>query len=92
MGFLTVLAEEALAEAKKLDAYLDSQNRPSTSFDEDTLTALPPDLVTARNALINKTHTLKRLALGPVGVLTEIMWAVCNLPSPLPFSFPWNPY
>ena len=89
MGFLSLLAEEALAEARKLDAYLDSQNRPSTSFDEDTLTDLPLGLVTARNTLIDRTHTLKQLALGPVGVLTEIMWAVRKTISPL-FPLPYQ--
>lgn len=89
MGLLSRLAEEALAEARKLDAYLDSRNRPSTSFDEDTLTDLPLELVIARNILIDRTHTLKQLALGPVGVLTEIMWAVRKAISSL-FSLPYQ--
>ena len=88
MGFLSLLAEEALAEAKKLDAYLDSHNRPSTSIDEVTLPAHPLGRITARHTLIDRTHTLKQLALGPVGVLTEIMWAVRKAISSL-FSFPY---
>ena len=83
MATLTALAEEALQQARLLDAYVLAQGRPLTSFDEDTLTKLPPDLVEAREALVNSTHTLKRLAIGPVGVLTEIMWAVC-LPTSQP--------
>ena len=76
MASLTALAEEALKQAKLLDAYAAAQGRPPTSFDLDTLTHLPPHLAESREALVNSTHTLKRLALGPVGVLTEIMWAV----------------
>lgn len=75
MASLTALAEEALKQAKLLDAYVAAQGRPLTSFAEDTLTSLPPDLAETREALVNSTQTLKRLALGPVGVLTEIMWA-----------------
>ncbi|CAF9943820.1 MAG: hypothetical protein ALECFALPRED_001439 [Alectoria fallacina] len=75
MASLTALAEDALKQAKLLDAYVAAQGRPNTSFNGDTLTNLPPDLVEAREALVNSTQTLKRLALGPVGVLTEIMWA-----------------
>ena len=74
---LTALAEEALKQAKLLDAYVSAQGRPLTSFDEDTLKNLPPHMAEARDALINSTHTLKRLSLGPVEVLTEILWAVC---------------
>ncbi len=90
MATLTALAEEALQQARLLDAYVLAQGRPLTSFDEDTLTNLPPDLVEAREALVNSTHTLKRLAVGPVGVLTEIMWAVCLPPlnhELIPFAF-----
>lgn len=76
MASLTALAEEALKQAKLLDAYAAAQGRPLASFDVDTLKNLPPDLVESREALVNFTQTLKRLALGPVGVLTEIMWAV----------------
>lgn len=77
MASLTTLAEETLKQAKLLDAYALAQGCPLTSFDEDTLPNLPPDLVQARENLVNSTHTLKKLALGPVEVLTEIMWAVC---------------
>ena len=77
---LTALAEEALQQAKLLDAYVSAQGRPLTSFDEDTLTDLPPHMLEARDALVNSTHTLKKLALGPVAALAEIMWAVRSPP------------
>lgn len=89
MASLTTLAEETLKQAKLLDAYALAQDRPLTSFDKDTLPNLPPDLVQAREALVNSTHTLKKLALGPVEVLMEIMWAVCY--SPLSMSKSCNP-
>ena len=87
MASLTALAEDALKQAKLLDAYVAAQGRPKTSFDGNTLTELPPDLMEAREALVNSTQTLKRLALGPVGVLTEIMWAV-RRPA---FRYPLDP-
>ena len=74
---LAAHGEEALQQATLLDALVLAQGRPLTDFDEDTLSILPPNMVEARDALIKSTHTLKRLALGAVGVLTEIMWAVC---------------
>lgn len=72
----TALAEEALQQAKLLDAYISAQGRPLTSFDEDTLTEMRAEMREARDALVDSSHVLKRLALGPAGVLTEIKWAV----------------
>ena len=63
-------------QAKQLDEYLASQGRSDTSFAEDTLFDLPPNLIDARDNLINVTQTLNRLALGPVGLLLDIMWSV----------------
>lgn len=91
MPSLTELAEEILANAKRLDAHLDSRGLPSTSFEKDTLTDLPLDLGRTRDALIDSTQTLKRLALGPAGVYTEILFSVlhtkinslCSSPGPL---------
>jgi hypothetical protein len=82
MPSLTELAEEILASAKCLDTYLDSKGLPSTSFQRDTLTDLPPDLERARNALVDSTQTLKRLALGPIGVYTEILYSVVHTETP----------
>ena len=76
MATLTALAEEALVQAKKLDAYCVSVGRPLTSFDKDTLDKLPPDVATARDTLLNSSHTLKRLAQGPLGIFNEYMWVV----------------
>lgn len=76
MASLTALAEEALQQAKVLDAYVLEQGRTPVSFDEDSLTALPPELAEARERLVNSSQALKGLALGSVGILTEIMWSV----------------
>ena len=76
---LTKLAEDILANAKRLDEYTSSQSLPPTSFDNDTLKDLPLDLEAARNSLIDSTQLLKRLALGPVGHLIEISFGVSIL-------------
>ena len=78
MASLTSLAEEALEHAKKLDAYLESQRIPFTSFKHDSLTSLPPDLSPHRQGLINTAQTLKQLAQGPSGVLNEMVWACAD--------------
>lgn len=78
MPSLTELAEEILINAKCLDAYLDSKGLSSTSFEEDTLGDLPLDLEKTRNALVDSTQALKRLALGPAGVYTEILFSVLH--------------
>lgn len=81
MGSLTSLAEEILANAKRLDQYLSSQNLISTSFDHDSLGDLPPELESTRKALINSTQTLKQLSQGPIGSSMEIIFNVRPLSS-----------
>lgn len=76
MPSLTSLAEEILANAKRLDEHLDSQKQPSPSFDHDALVNLPPQLDSARKALIDSTHTLKQLTQGPVLATIDIMFNV----------------
>lgn len=79
MASLTSLAEEILANAKRLDQHLLSQNLSPTSFDHDTLTHLPSELESTRKALINSTQTLKQLSQGPVGSSMEIIFNVHTL-------------
>lgn len=64
MPSLTSMAEATLAHAKKLDAYLESNNIPYPSFDEDTLERLPDELQDDRWALANSSNELKKLARG----------------------------
>ena len=58
------MAEAILAQAKKLDGYLESNKIPYPSFDEDTLDQLPDELQDDRWALANSTNELKKLARG----------------------------
>ena len=83
MASLTSLAEEILANAKRLDQHLSSQHLASTSFDHDNLADLPSELESTRKALINSTQTLKQLSQGPIGSSMEIIFNVRSL-SPRP--------
>lgn len=76
MPSLTEIAESILADAKRLDAYLSSEGLPSASFEQDTLNDLPSDLAKCRDALLDSTHALKQLTLGPVGVCMEVLFSV----------------
>ena len=78
MPSLTSLAEEILINAKRLDEHLAAQGRPSPSFDHDTLINLPPELESARDALIDSTHVLKQLSQGPVRTTIDIMFNVSS--------------
>ena len=59
---LTTYAEENLNLSKRLDKHIASQDLPLASFYHDTLTDLPPELQEAQAALVDVTHSLKRLA------------------------------
>ena len=58
------MAEAILAQAKKLDAYLESNNVSYPSFDDDTLDQLPDELQDDRWGLANSCNELKKLARG----------------------------
>ena len=79
MGNLTDMAERILAHAKKLDAHAESSGLPPTHFFYDTLGDLPGSLEEDRRALVNETQDLKRLALGPVGMLLETLFTVSHV-------------
>jgi hypothetical protein len=78
MGNLTDMAERILARAKKLDAHAEASGLPSTHFFYDTLGDLPASLEAERKALVDESQDLKRLALGPVGMLLETLFTVCE--------------
>lgn len=82
MSSLTTLAEEILANAKRLDEHLSSQHLSATSFDHDSLADLPSELESTRKALIDSTQTLKQLSQGPVGSSMEIIFNVRPLSPP----------
>ncbi|KAI9036835.1 putative O-methyltransferase [Aspergillus affinis] len=81
MPTLTELAEEALAHARRLDAYTAAQGLPPVSLADDTLTSaqLPADLETARSALVDSAQMMKRLAQGPLGNMTEILYSFTDI-------------
>lgn len=58
------MAESILAQAKKLDAYLEAQNLACPSFDDDTLDQLPDELQDERWAFANDVNELKQLSRG----------------------------
>ena len=79
MTSLTSLAEKALESAKSLDAYLQQQGLPYTSFDNDSLRGIPAELRAERDVLVDTSHTLKRLALGIDGLYWELLFNVSIL-------------
>ena len=76
MPSLVKIAEEILANAKLIDAYTCSKGLPFTSFEVDTLGNLPQEVEKARDAIVNSTQDLKRLALRPKNTLVEILFGV----------------
>ncbi len=72
MSSLTEIAEDILANARKMDAYTNTNLKGG----HESLVGLPANIENARLALINSTQTLKRLALGPKGTLMEILYSV----------------
>jgi len=76
MSTLTEIAERILTHAKKLDAHTAAAGLPATHFFYDTLADLPIELEEERKALVNTSQDLKRLALGPVGMLLETLFTV----------------
>ena len=64
MPSLVSLAEELLAQAKKLDEILEQNNIPSTSFDKDTFELLPHEAQELRWDLLDASHNFKQLVRG----------------------------
>ncbi|MCJ1470776.1 hypothetical protein MMC07_009423 [Pseudocyphellaria aurata] len=81
MPSFTEIAESILADAKRLDAHISSKGLPPSSFERDTLDDLPGDLQKCRDALVDSTQTLKQLALGPTGVVLEVLFSFTDLMS-----------
>lgn len=79
MSSLTKLAEEILANAKRLDEYTLLKQIPPASFDHDSFANLPPDLERTRSAMIDTTQTLRKLIAGPLAMTTEILYSVSYL-------------
>jgi len=75
---LTQLAEQALPNAKLVDAYIPSKGLAPTSLNNDTLTLanLPPDMRAAQRALADASQNMKLLARGSVDSIIEILYSV----------------
>ena len=76
MSSLTKIAEHILESAKLLDEYASAKGVPSASFDYNAFTNVPPDLQDARSTLINAAEAVRKLAMGPAGIATELIFNV----------------
>ena len=73
------MAEAILAQAKTLDAYLESNNISYPTFEIDTLDQLPDELQDGRWALANFANELKQLARGAAMGTMDTATSVCVL-------------
>ena len=64
MPSLVSLAEELLAQARKIDEALEQNGIPYPSFDHDTLETLPEDAQKLRKELSDTSHTIRQLVRG----------------------------
>lgn len=64
MPSLVSLAEELLAQAKRIDGLLEQHNIPHPSFDKDTLELLPDVAQKLRWDLLDTSHTFTQLLRG----------------------------
>ncbi|KAJ6784555.1 hypothetical protein PWT90_10066 [Aphanocladium album] len=64
MPSLVSLAEQLLAQAKKLDAALNRNSIPAPSFDEDTLEQLPQEAQQLRWDLLDTSDVIRQLTRG----------------------------
>lgn len=78
MPSLTSMAESILAQAKKLDAYLEAQNLACPSFDDDTLDQLPDELQDERWAFANDVNELKQLSRGATQTTLDCAFSVSS--------------
>lgn len=76
MASFTEIAEGILANARRLDEFTASKGLTPSTFENHTLNDLPEEIEACRKDLVDATHTLKRLALGPVGQFMEMLFFV----------------
>ena len=81
MASLTSIAEGILADAQRLDEYTTSKGLGYANFQTDTWSGLPSDLEDCRKSMVDSLQKLKQLAHGPVGILLEVLFFVCESPS-----------
>jgi hypothetical protein len=78
MPTLTQLAENILANAKRLDEHTASRGLEATSLLQNTLVDLPDEVETFRKQLVDSTQELKALGQGPIGHLLDILFTVSS--------------
>jgi hypothetical protein len=76
MASLTSIAQNLLAQAKIIDAWVKAEGLSPVSFDDDILKNLPTHLQGAREELINGGTDLTNLARGPESVSINIIMNV----------------
>lgn len=76
MPSLTSLAEELLAQAKQIDAYLETKQLPSPSFENDPLDELPGEMQALRYRIFNTSQQFTHLVRGPVMATSDICFSV----------------
>lgn len=79
MGTLTRMAEQLLEQARKVDAYLESQNCPPASFKEYHLDHIPAEVAQARDALINGCSDLRSMVEQPQETTVNIAGSVSKV-------------
>jgi hypothetical protein len=65
MSSLTAVAEQLLAQSKRIDEVLEQHSIKNTSFEEDTLELLPDHVQKLRWDLLDTSHTFLQLLRGP---------------------------
>lgn len=88
MPSLVALAEEQLAQAKRLEAILEQNKIPNTSFDRDTLELLPDDAQKLRWDLLDASHEFRQLVRGARLSGLEISFSVLPAPDALSHAGP----
>ncbi len=81
MTSLTARAEAILAQAKKLDAFLEGHGLPYPSFNVDPLDGLPAEMQDLRSSLANASNDLRKLMRGAVMQTIDVAMSVslcCN--------------
>jgi hypothetical protein len=79
MGSLTAIAEQLLAQAKEIDAYVASKELPPLSIRHETLKNLPFDLQSTCDSLIDGTANLRALVEAPAPAVMNIIYNVRDI-------------
>ena len=72
------MAEQILAQAKQLDAFISVKGLEMPSLDQDSLSTvhLPEELQSVRSAMINNASDFRKIAMGSVANGSELAFGV----------------